>query len=260
MLNIYRLVYTLLHIASTIISTLKQAWADLREAYTRAAEYFGSEITRGKKTDVDYLIKNVRRIEKTRLPNHLVLILGLESPSFADIVSVIGWCATAGIPCVSFYDHDGLLKKCENEVRRELAKSKPELVDYVDWNSGCPVKAVRNRTNGAKHKMQVQLVSYVDGKREIAQLAQSLGKGVITGALKAEEVTQELLENKLELGGLPDPDLAIVCGKTCCTYGLLPWHIKITEFLLLDSHRNFKVTDFVRLLEKYAKCEQRYGK
>lgn len=79
--------------------------------------------------------------------------------------------------------------------------------------------------------MQVQLLSYTDGKKEIALLAQSLGKGVITGALKVEEVVPELLKNKLELNGLPDPDLAIVCGKTCSTYGLLPWHIRTTEFL-----------------------------
>ncbi|XP_015524195.2 dehydrodolichyl diphosphate synthase complex subunit nus1 [Neodiprion lecontei] len=250
----YRALLTLLHISYAFITLLRKAWTD-------AAQLELFNLSRSKVlTDADYLVRCVRRVDQTRLPKHLVLILGRERASLRDIVRVIAWSATAGIPCVSFYDYDGILRKNEEEARRALAKFKPELVDHVNWNSTCPVKAVKNGLNGVKHKLQVQLLSYTDGKREVALLTQSLGKGVITGALKLEEINSDLLENKLELGGLPDPDLAVVCGKTCSTYGLLPWHIRTTEFLLLESHHNIRVNDFVNLLEKYAKCEQRYGK
>ncbi|XP_012261886.1 dehydrodolichyl diphosphate synthase complex subunit nus1 [Athalia rosae] len=258
LINIYRVVLALLHIAYSIIITFRRVWADLRRNFIAAFELF--ESLKNAKTETEVIVHSVKRIERSKLPKHLVLILGHERASFQDIVRVIGWCATAGIPCVSFYDHNGLLRKSENEARKVLSESKPELVDYVNWNSDCPVKAVRNGINGVKHKIQVQLLSYMDGKREVALLAQSLGKGVIAGALKVEEIGPELLENKLRLGMLPDPDLAIVCGKTCSTYGLLPWHIRTTEFLQLDTHHNLRVVDFVSLLEEYTKCEQRYGK
>jgi len=28
-----------------------------------------------------------------------------------------------------------------------------------------------------------------------------------------------------------EPDLVVICGKSCTTFGLLPWHTRVTEFL-----------------------------
>lgn len=250
--GIYRLFLTLFNIVYSVLIILRELWAETKRIVR-------TDRVESLPRDAEYVVEAVRRIDSNRLPKHLVLIIGGESPSFIDIVRVIGWCATAGIPCISFYDHDGnyrpkfslpivqlnsfypsgLLRKRENEARKELAESRPELVDLVSWNSSCPVKPARNGINGIKHRMQVQLLSRTDGKREVALLAQSLGKGVIAGALKVDEIGPELLEKKLQLGGLADPDLAIVCGKICSTYGLLPWHIRTTEFLLVDRINDY---------------------
>lgn len=57
----------------------------------------------------------------------------------------------------------------------------------------------------------------------------------------------------------PDPDLALYFGTVCCTYGLLPWHIRLTEFLPVESQQTMTVNTFISNLYKYAKCEQRFG-
>lgn len=57
----------------------------------------------------------------------------------------------------------------------------------------------------------------------------------------------------------PDPELALYFGAVCCTYGFLPWHIRLTEFLPVTSQRTMTVATFISNLYKYAKCEQRFG-
>lgn len=74
-------------------------------------------------------------------------------------------------------------------------------------------------------------MSYDDGKGKIVSLVQELSKGVISGVLQSDEININLLAEKLKFEGIPNPDLAIVCGRTFSTYGLLPWHIKVTEFV-----------------------------
>lgn len=84
---------------------------------------------------------------------------------------------------------------------------------------------------GTKHKTKVQLLSYEDGKGKIVSLAQNLAKAVTNGDLQSNEINIELLDEKLHSEGIPDPDLAFICGHTFSTYGFLPWQIRTTEFL-----------------------------
>lgn len=80
-----------------------------------------------------------------------------------------------------------------------------------------------------KQLTRVNLVTYEDGKPEIIKLTQELSKAVKQKLLKTEDINYDLIEEKLSLPS-PDPDLAIVTGRTFSTFGLLPWHIRLTEF------------------------------
>lgn len=91
-------------------------------------------------------------------------------------------------------------------------------------------------------------------------LAQSLGKAISSGDLDPKEITDELITEKLQIKEMPDPDLALIYGYTYSTHGILPWHTRTTEFLMLPMYVNVSVKDFIYLLERYNKCIQRYGK
>uniref|UniRef100_A0A7R9EQQ5 ditrans,polycis-polyprenyl diphosphate synthase [(2E,6E)-farnesyldiphosphate specific] n=1 Tax=Timema bartmani TaxID=61472 RepID=A0A7R9EQQ5_9NEOP len=82
-----------------------------------------------------------------------------------------------------------------------------------------------------------------------------------TAEVKSCEIDQDLVGSLIQSEvNIPDPDLAIYCGKTCSTFGLLPWQIRVTEFLHLPTHHNINVKEFVSLLDRFGCCEQRFGK
>lgn len=58
--------------------------------------------------DLEKLSKDFKKLSKR--PHHLVFMLGNEEPSFKDLANIVLWSVSAGIPIISFYDHNG--KNC----------------------------------------------------------------------------------------------------------------------------------------------------
>lgn len=55
--------------------------------------------------DLAKLSKDIKKLSKR--PHHLVFMLGNEEPSFKDLANIVLWSISAGIPIISFYDHNG---------------------------------------------------------------------------------------------------------------------------------------------------------
>ncbi|XP_014485268.1 PREDICTED: dehydrodolichyl diphosphate syntase complex subunit NUS1 isoform X3 [Dinoponera quadriceps] len=154
----------------------------------------------------------------------------------------------------------GFFKRNESNLKEQFAKKWPDLVEYITWNSYTKAPSQNGITNGSRSKINVSFLSDVDGKGKIVTLTQSLAKAVSTGKLDPEEITDQLITEKLQVKGMPDPDLALIYGYSCSTHGLLPWHTRTTEFLMLPLYVRITVKDFAYVLERYSKCVQRYGK
>lgn len=93
---IFRLLLAIIHVLYKFIFWSRLQWKIF-------IELVFSDRNSSMENDVlSELIKDV-----TKLPEHLVVILGHEEVSFHDLVRIVGWCVIAGIPCVSFYDHNG---------------------------------------------------------------------------------------------------------------------------------------------------------
>lgn len=215
------------------------------------------------KTEIEMLVRTASRTKN--LPRHIVFVFGSREDTILDCVRIIGWCITLGVPYVSFFDTSGFLAKNEGSLKKQIAKQRPELLDHVSWgkSSATANGAIKNGVNGltgSRSKTRISLLSYYSGKGEIVALTRELAKAVSMGTINSEEVTYELLREKLKLQDIPDPELALIYAKTCSTYGLLPWHTRTTEFLMTPLHVSLSVKDFTHLLEKYSKVEQRYGK
>lgn len=209
------------------------------------------------RTEIEKLVQTANKIKK--LPRHIVIIFGAKEDTICDCIRIIGWCITLGIPYISFFDINGYLVKNESFLKYELAKRRPDLVEHVSWGKS-NTKPVQNGVIDCKLKTRISLLCYSHGKGEIVTLTKKLAEAVTTEAIKSEEISVDLLDEKLNLWKFPDPDLAIVYSNICCTYGVLPWHTRVTEFFTLPLHFCLSVTDFTNLLERYSRCEQRYGK
>lgn len=114
--------------------------------------------------------------------------------------------------------------------------------------------------NGYARAIQVCYISEEDGKAEIARLCRKFSDQIRGGTLSVDQINIEFVDERLreEFNQMPDPDLALYTGEFCCTHGFLPWHIRLTEFIPIGQ--SLVLQDFLAVLYKYAKKEQRYGK
>lgn len=116
--------------------------------------------------------------------------------------------------------------------------------------------------NGYKKHIVVNLYSSEDGHAKFDQL---LTRELCEPSAMCEtkQITIDKVDETLSklFGLIPDPDLAVYFGTTCCTMGFMPWQIRLTEFIQL-SHKlhNLSLDKYLRVLYKFAKCEQRFGK
>ncbi|XP_029045175.1 dehydrodolichyl diphosphate synthase complex subunit Nus1 [Osmia bicornis bicornis] len=251
MFIVLRILLILTHFICDLFAAVYNCYTSLYRKSTKI--WYGENL----RTESEMLITTANK--KKKLPRHIVIVFGTMENTIFDCIRIIGWCITLGIPYISFFDINGFLVKNESSLKYELAKRRPDLMDHISWNKP-NVKSTRNGITDSKLKTRVFLLSSSDGKGEIVTLTKKLAEAVVTGTIKSEEINIDLLDEKLNVWRIPDPDLGIIYGHVCCTYGALPWQTRITEFFTLPLHFCLSVKDFICLLEKYSKCEQRYGK
>lgn len=117
--------------------------------------------------------------------------------------------------------------------------------------------------NGSQsYTVVVNIFNKSHGQETIAQCIKDIATGNIVcergeDEFSAPEVNKAFSTKYLPI---PDPDLVLYSGPLCCTYGLLPWHIRLSEFIQLSPDSSLSVDNYINALCKYNKCEQRFGK
>lgn len=129
----------------------------------------------------------------------------------------------------------------------------------ADGTNGTP-----NGTNGSAKQLcrpaiAVHLVDPVLNRTHLAAVSRALCRS------EPADITIPLVDATVgqlqQSHGLPDPELAFYFDEHCCTYGLSPWQIRLTEFVRLERDvADVQLGSYLRALCKYAKCEQRFGK
>ncbi|XP_015126286.1 dehydrodolichyl diphosphate synthase complex subunit nus1 [Diachasma alloeum] len=244
-------ILAIVHFVYSIYLVISAQWALVKRQFRKRF----SRIASGSDVSGEW---NVGRIKK--LPGHLVVVVGYEDISFVDLAKIISWTVTLEIPHVSFYDQDGVIKRNSSKLRRDFETLRPNLGSRVTWEVEkiTPKAHAANGINGFT-TTKIHFLSYENGKHEIIELTKDLSHAVTQGLLKPSEIDINLMDEKLRFN-FPDPDLVIICGKTFSTFGVLPWHIRITEFIHLSTHHDVSHQDFMDILVKHGNCVQRYGK
>lgn len=111
--------------------------------------------------------------------------------------------------------------------------------------------------NGLMKELSVNFLSAAESKRRITEISRQMAHD---RNIQADDINVEFMNKKFTEIIDPEPELAIYFGDVCSTYGLLPWHIRLTEFIGLPSQKSTTARTFVQTIAKYAKCEQRFGK
>ncbi|BFF95415.1 dehydrodolichyl diphosphate synthase complex subunit nus1 [Drosophila madeirensis] len=219
----------------------------------------------------------------TKVPQHLVLIIAPDDHyvNAARLNAIFGYALAIGIKHVSVYDR--------REEKDSYVELEPICQPREDSSGRCYIwtaRTVHNKTNGhtnGHHKrcngyangvngthipqLQVYRIRPADCHALIADVCRDLFEirktPLVQGLLqKRESLTEEItLRLAKRLGyEAPDPDLGIIFARQTCTYGLMPWHVRFTEFHTHRSDRYFNVECFTKVLYRYSRCEQRWGK
>ncbi|XP_071445386.1 dehydrodolichyl diphosphate synthase complex subunit nus1 [Hetaerina americana] len=265
--TVFALILSAMHLMYSAWCMMKHFWIYIVRQYKSALKRYSGE------EELKIILKSVKRFNK--LPAHLAIIIVNEKISYNDLANIIIWCVAARMSCVSFYDHTGVLKKNEMKLHSALLEKWKEppviwgespqkngIVKENGYSNGIPSNADLSLREWSA--LQVLLLSPNGGRQAFTAATRHICESVQSGSLAVSSIDEDFMERALRLGSkekpVMDPELAVWCGKYCCNCGFLPWHIRVTQFLHLQTHHDISLKDFISLLEKYSKCEQRFGK
>ncbi|XP_047990279.1 dehydrodolichyl diphosphate synthase complex subunit nus1 [Leguminivora glycinivorella] len=209
------------------------------------------------KREISVVMEHVPRLKKKL--HHLVVLAHTEYHSLSDLARVVIWSLVAGIPYVSLYDVTGNLTKEEEKLFLKIEQHKKGVPGYIKWANKPDLNGYTNGINA--HTVIINIFNAYDGRPKIAQCVSQIATESCS-IDKYRELTVDELNNRLNLmyPSIPDPDVVIYTGAVCRTSGLLPWQIRLTEFIQLSLDHSVNVKSYIGALYKYNKCDQRFGK
>lgn len=154
----------------------------------------------------------------------------------------------------------GDLKNKEETLFFDVEKHKKGVPGCIKWQN----KPILNGyTNGLQaNTIYVNILSYEDGRPKLAKCIQRISQDSSLQESITKEYTSEEFDKVLKVmyPSIPDPDLVLYSGPVCYTHGLLPWHIRLTEFINISKDHRINVNNYLGALYKYNKCDLRFGK
>ena len=114
------------------------------------------------------------------------------------------------------------------------------------------------RNNDGLH---FQIAINYGGRDEIVRTVQKIAKEVEAGTLKAEDITEDILNDRLDSKGIPDPDLLIrTCNEQRISNFLL-WQIAYSEFYTSEvAWPDFTKEELMKAVEAYNHRTRKFGK
>jgi len=99
------------------------------------------------------------------------------------------------------------------------------------------------------------------GRWDIARACRALAQEVAAGSLAAADITEEQVASRLELAGIPDPDLLIRTGGEQRISNFLLWNLAYTELYFSEVlWPEFSPAHLHAAFEHFAQRERRFGK
>ncbi|MBI5643788.1 MAG: isoprenyl transferase [Deltaproteobacteria bacterium] len=108
--------------------------------------------------------------------------------------------------------------------------------------------------------MVLQLALSYSGREEITKAAREIAQKVYTGALRPEDITEDLFKSFLYTGNAPDPDLLIRTSGEKRISNFLLWQLAYTEIYITDVlWPDFTLSHLEDAIRDYQGRERRFG-
>ena len=96
---------------------------------------------------------------------------------------------------------------------------------------------------------------------ELTRAAQSIARDVKAGTLQPEDITEELMNERLETAFMPDPELLIRTGGELRISNYMLWQIAYSELYFCGTYwPDFDEADLHQAIASYQARQRRFGK
>ena len=97
-------------------------------------------------------------------------------------------------------------------------------------------------------------------RREMLGVIQQLARDVAAGELQPESITEQMVSDRLDTGGLPDPDLLIRTAGEMRISNFLLWQISYAELVVTQTlWPDFNVDRLFDAIREFASRDRRFG-
>ncbi|NVK35772.1 MAG: isoprenyl transferase [Rhodobacteraceae bacterium] len=97
-------------------------------------------------------------------------------------------------------------------------------------------------------------------RNEIVRATKSVAAKIASGALCADDVSEDTISQHLDTAGIPDPDLIIRTSGELRLSNFLLWQAAYTEFYFTDcSWPEFDEAEYDKALSEFSHRERRFG-
>jgi len=143
---------------------------------------------------------------------------------------------------------DAVQKKLRDIEERTVNNDRMTMVVALSYSSRWEItEAVR------------QIVTEVNDQE--LPLPQNKLKKLVTGGIRAEDITEEYISQHLQTSFMPDPDLLIRTGGELRISNYLLWQIAYSELYFCDTYwPDFDEECLHKAIEDYQRRQRRYGK
>ncbi len=121
------------------------------------------------------------------------------------------------------------------------------------------IAAAELRTAG-NTGLRLQVAVSYGGRWDIVEAARAIARDCASGALRADEIDEDMLGERMQLAGLPDPDLFIRTGGEVRVSNFLLWNIAYAELHFSDVlWPDFQVNELEAALGDFDRRQRRFG-
>lgn len=253
--NMYRAVYFLIHALFRVLTAITSLVLSLQKY---ANDLFCTGYSTHKN---DQYIIELGKTGLIKVPQHIAIIFNNTEQQVEPLARLVRWIVLTGVQYISFYDFRGM---CQRRIIRFTYNTSVSIIFIGDLVEIRPdickrLEEIKSETQDPTNdKIKFYYLTSGLNTTLIRSACQEICKSEVTPVDISIPLVDKCLRNLLP--DYSDPDLAIYFDDHCCTYGMSPWHIRLTEFAQVKLDSSLKLENYLKVLYKYSKCEQRFGK
>ena len=197
-----------------------------------------------------------------------------------SVREIVNTCAELGIQYLTLYafsaenwnrpkaEVDALMELLVNTIRKEIDELKKNGVrlhiigDIASLPAVCQRELDEGREMTAMNTgLNLVLALSYSARQEITEAAKSVAAAICSGALNAEDVTEEVFHSYLYTAKFPDPELMIRTSGEYRISNFLLYQLAYAELYFTNVHwPDFRKNDLYEALASYQQRERRFGK